>query len=90
MKVVKCTSKGQVTIPAEVRAALGITEDSCLEVSTVGDEVRMRKLVAVRPLGGDDPIWELVGVGASGASDVAESHDQYLADAERGRWHESS
>ena len=32
MKVVKVTSKGQVTIPVEVRAALGIDKDSYLEV----------------------------------------------------------
>jgi AbrB family looped-hinge helix DNA binding protein len=86
MKVVKCTSKGQVTIPAELREALGITTESCLEVTTVGDEVRMRKLVKTRPLSGDDPIWDLVGVGASGASDVSDNHDRYLAESERKRW----
>jgi AbrB family looped-hinge helix DNA binding protein len=90
MKVVKCTSKGQVTIPVEVREALGITAESCLEVAVSGDEVRMRKLVAVRPLGGDDPIWGMVGAGASGASDISENHDRYLADSERKRWGGSS
>jgi AbrB family looped-hinge helix DNA binding protein len=86
MKVVKCTSKGQVTIPVELREALGISTESCLEVTAVGDEVRMRKMVKTRSLGGDDPIWDLVGVGASGARDVSDNHDRYLADSEQKRW----
>jgi len=27
----------------------------------------------------DDPLWSLVGVGASGAGDLAQHHDAYLA-----------
>jgi transcriptional pleiotropic regulator of transition state genes len=90
MKVVKVTSKGQVTIPVEVREALGIDEDTHLEVSEHGDEIRMRKLVPARPLGGDDPIWGLVGIGDSGHRNVAEEHDRHLADGETSRWRESS
>jgi AbrB family looped-hinge helix DNA binding protein len=90
MKVVKVTSKGQVTIPVEVRTSLGIGEDTHLEVSEVGDEIRLRKLVPTRPLGGDDPIWGLIGAGRSGHTDAAEAHDRHLADAELERWRESS
>jgi AbrB family looped-hinge helix DNA binding protein len=90
MKVVKVTSKGQVTIPVEVRVALGIDEDTHLEVSEDGSEIRLRKLVPARPLGGDDPIWNLIGVGQSGYRDAAEGHDRHLADGETGRWRESS
>jgi transcriptional pleiotropic regulator of transition state genes len=90
MKVVKVTSKGQVTIPVEIRVALGIDEDSHLEVSEDGNEIRLRKLVPARPLGVDDPIWSLIGVGQSGCRDAAEEHDRHLGEGEMGRWRESS
>ena len=90
MKVVKVTSKGQVTIPVEVRVALGIDEDTHLEVSEDGNEIRLRKLVPARPLGGDDPIWDLIGIGRSGGQDAAEEHDRHLAEGEMSRWRESS
>ena len=72
MKVVKVTTKGQVTIPAELRAALAIDQGTYLEVSEDGDEIRLRKVVPARPLSGDDPIWNLIGVEESGYKDVAE------------------
>lgn len=90
MKVVKVISKGQVTIPSEVRASLGIDEGSYLEVSEDGEEIRLRKLVPARPLSGDDPIWSLVGAGQSGLGDVSQGHDRYLANGESERWRESS
>jgi transcriptional pleiotropic regulator of transition state genes len=90
MRVVRVTSKGQVTIPSEVRSALGIDEGSYLEVTEEGEEIRLRKVMPVRPLSGDDPIWSLVGAGESGTSDVAFDHDRYLAEGEIERWRESS
>lgn len=90
MKSVKVTSKGQVTIPVEIRSSLGIDERSYLEVTEVDDEIRMRKLIRARPLGADDPIWSLIGTGASGDGHVAEDHDRHLADGEIARWRESS
>lgn len=90
MNVVKVTAKGQITIPIEIRTALGITEDSYLEVSLEGQEVRLQKVVPARPLSGDDPIWKLLGTGASGRHDVSEAHDRYLAEGERARWRGSS
>lgn len=90
MKVVKVTAKGQVTIPAEIRAAVGIDEDSYLNVSTEGDEIRFRRIVPTRALAGDDPIWGLVGTGASGRTDVSREHDRELAEAEVRGWRESS
>jgi AbrB family looped-hinge helix DNA binding protein len=90
MKVAKVTSKGQLTIPQEAREALGIREGSYLEVHTTGDEIRLRKVVSVRPLGDDDPIWQLIGAAEGGAEDVSENHDRYLADAAVAGWRESS
>lgn len=90
MKAVKVTSKGQITIPIEIRQALGIDDRSYLEVSENGEEIRLRKVVPARPLAGDDPIWELIGAAESGLRDVSANHDRHLADGERKRWGGSS
>ncbi len=90
MKAIKVTSKGQITIPIEIRLALGIDEQTYLEVSENGEEIRLRKVVPARPLGSDDPIWGLIGAGESGRRDVSAEHDRHLADGERDRWRESS
>jgi transcriptional pleiotropic regulator of transition state genes len=90
VKVVKVTSKGQVTIPVEAREKLGIGEDTYLEVSVEGSSVRFRKRAAGRALDDDDPIWDLIGSGRGGARNVSRDHDRVLAEVERRRWRESS
>lgn len=90
MKAVKVTSKGQITIPVEIRVALGIDDDSYLEVSEQDDEIRLRKIIRARPLSAGDPIWDLIGRGDSGRRDVSADHDRHLADGEMKRWRESS
>ena len=42
MEITSVTSKGQVTIPKEVRQQLGIRQGSRIEFSLVGDHVEMR------------------------------------------------
>ena len=42
MEVTSVTSKGQVTIPKEVRQRLGIRQGSRIEFSLVGDHVEAR------------------------------------------------
>lgn len=42
MEVTSVTSKGQVTIPKEVRQQLGIRQGSRIEFALVGDHVEMR------------------------------------------------
>lgn len=90
MKAIKVTSKGQITIPIEIRTSLGIDDDTYLEVTEHEHEIRLRKLVRARPLGDEDPIWSLMGVGRSGGGNVSSDHDRALADAEIRRWRESS
>ena len=51
MEVTSVTSKGQVTIPKEVRRQLGIRQGSRIEFALVGDHVEMR----VRSSPGDVP-----------------------------------
>lgn len=42
MEVTSVTSKGQVTIPKELRQQLGIRQGSRIEFTLVGDHVEMR------------------------------------------------
>jgi len=42
MEVTSVTSKGQVTIPKELRQRLGIRQGSRIEFSLAGDHVEMR------------------------------------------------
>lgn len=42
MEVTSVTSRGQVTIPKELRQRLGIRQGSCIEFSLVGDHVEKR------------------------------------------------
>jgi len=43
-KVIKTLPKGQITLPAEYRAALGIEADTLLTVSLVGDHLEVSPL----------------------------------------------
>jgi AbrB family looped-hinge helix DNA binding protein len=90
MAVTKVTSKGQITLPASIRRRLGIDRDSYLEVVENDDEVRLRKIVTSRALEDADPIWDFVGIGDSGRTDVSVDHDRHLAEAEIKRWRGSS
>jgi transcriptional pleiotropic regulator of transition state genes len=90
MKAVKVTSKGQITIPIEIRTSLGIDEGAYLEVIETEQEIRLRKILPARPLGPEDPIWTLIGAGESGLSDISAEHDRYLAASETARWRGSS
>jgi len=47
---------------------------------------KTRKVLNVKLLGADDPIWTLIGQGSSGTKDVSRRHDHYLANGERKRW----
>lgn len=42
-EVVKVTSKGQITLPIDVRRSLSIEKDGYLVVDTVGDYIIMKK-----------------------------------------------
>ncbi|MDL1898274.1 AbrB/MazE/SpoVT family DNA-binding domain-containing protein [Anaerolineae bacterium CFX7] len=42
VKVVRPLRNGQITLPAEFRARLEITEQSLLEIKLVGDELRVK------------------------------------------------
>ena len=41
--VVKVTTKGQITLPIDIRKTIGITDESYLVVEQVGDYILMKK-----------------------------------------------
>ncbi|MEE8424046.1 MAG: AbrB/MazE/SpoVT family DNA-binding domain-containing protein [Thermodesulfobacteriota bacterium] len=43
-EVIKVTSKGQITIPANIRKRLRIDKDSYIAVETIGDYIVMKKV----------------------------------------------
>ena len=47
----RITSKGQVTIPIEIREKLGLLPDTEVEFEIVGDEARIRKAKGKRTRG---------------------------------------
>jgi AbrB family looped-hinge helix DNA binding protein len=67
----RLTSKGQVTIPLDIRERLGLTPGSEVEFEIVGDSVRVRK--AGRQTRGQDMVARL-----RGAATVRLSTDQIL------------
>ena len=58
-RLVKPLRSGQITIPAEFRAQLGIGADSLLEVSLVDDELRVRPVDIRRRAAGSPWFKEL-------------------------------
>ena len=47
----RLTSKGQVTIPIDIRERLGLRPDTEVSIDVVGDSVRIRKRAGIRGRG---------------------------------------
>ena len=86
MTIVKVTEKGQLTLPIDLRRKLRIGKDDYLSVEAEGEVLKLRKVRERKHLGTNDPIWDFVGKGSSGAKDGSTDHDRYLAEGERRRW----
>jgi transcriptional pleiotropic regulator of transition state genes len=89
MAIVKVTEKGQITLPVDLRRKLGITKDDYLVVESEGEHLTLHKVSRAKALSAEDPIWGIIGQGASGKRDIAARHDHYLAQGERKRWRKS-
>jgi transcriptional pleiotropic regulator of transition state genes len=85
-EIMRVSSKGQLTIPVSIRKQLKIKEGDYLKISIDQNEIRLKKIEPVQPLGPDDPIWKMIGIVESGSRDVSVNHDQYLAKGETERW----
>ncbi len=58
----RITSKGQVTIPADIRERLGLHSGSIVQMEIDGEDVRIRK-VTDGPSRGQDVVRKLQGAG---------------------------
>jgi AbrB family looped-hinge helix DNA binding protein len=77
----RITSKGQVTIPIEIREKLGLLPDSEVEFELVGNAVRLRKARRPRkPSRGRSLVARLRGKGS-----VRMTTDEILAHTRGGR-----
>jgi AbrB family looped-hinge helix DNA binding protein len=72
----RITTKGQVTIPVEIREKLGLLPDTEVEFEIVGQAVRMRK---VRRAGGAKRRGKSIVQRLRGRGSVRMSTDQILA-----------
>lgn len=78
-EISRVSAKGQLTIPVAIRKKLSIREGDYLQAYLDENGIHLRKIEPVQPLSAQDPIWRLIGVGASGQDDVSVNHDKYLA-----------
>jgi len=70
----RITSKGQVTIPVQIREKLGLLPDSEVEFELVGNTVRIRKARGTRSRRGRSLVERLRGKGG-----IRMSTDEILA-----------
>jgi len=85
-ELMRISAKGQLTIPVYMRKKLNIQEGDYLQVQMGEDEIRIKKIKPLQPLSAEDPIWQLIGAGASGQKDVSVNHDRYLVEGEIKQW----
>ena len=72
----RVTSKGQVTIPQEIRNRLGLLPHTKVEFELAGDHARIRK---ARRQPGEDTRGRLVLESLRGSADARMSTDEILA-----------
>ncbi|MDW7738837.1 MAG: AbrB/MazE/SpoVT family DNA-binding domain-containing protein [Bacillota bacterium] len=78
--IVKISSKGQLTLPAEVRKKLGLMTGSKLYLVLDNNEIRMKAFKGQLPvLNKKSSIYSLIGSFA-GPEDLSENHDKYFAE----------
>jgi AbrB family looped-hinge helix DNA binding protein len=82
--VVRLSSKGQLTLPVEVRRKLGLRRGARLLVTLDRDEIRIKELKeegwpVFTP---ESTFFSLMG-SFNGPEDLAANHDRYLAEGRR-------
>jgi len=85
-ELMRISAKGQLTIPVYMRKKLNIREGDYLQVQMGEDEIRIKIIKPLQPLSAEDPIWQLIGAGASGQKDVSVNHDRYIVEGEIKQW----
>ena len=79
-KIVRPLRSGQITIPAEMRKRLGITDDTMLQLTLEGAELRIRPVKAVETAAGSPWLKELYDLFAPVHAEAAE-HPEEEVDA---------
>lgn len=74
-KIVRQLRSGQITIPIEFRRALGLSEDSVLQVALVEGELRLKPLRVAETGGGSPWLKELYGLFAPVREDSVSSSE---------------
>ncbi|MCF8011215.1 MAG: AbrB/MazE/SpoVT family DNA-binding domain-containing protein [Clostridiales bacterium] len=59
---IKITSKGQLTLPSEIRKKLGLEKGNELSVQLQGEQVILKKRIYTGVLDEADPIWDMIGI----------------------------
>lgn len=82
--IVRLSSKGQLTLPAEIQRKLGLKQGAKLLVTLERNEIRIKEaredgLPVFTP---GSSFFALVG-SFSGPEDLAENHDRYLVEDSR-------
>jgi antitoxin PrlF len=78
--IVKISSKGQLTLPAEIRKKMGLLKGSKLYLVLDNDEIRIKAFKGKLPvLNEKSSIYSLIG-SFSGPEDLSAKHDQYVAE----------
>lgn len=79
--IVRLSSKGQLTLPAEIRRKLGLKQGTRLLVTVERDEMKIKRVREDRlPIfTPESSFFALMGT-FSGPEDLAEDHDRHLAE----------
>ena len=75
-KIVRQLRGGQITIPAEFRKRLGITQDSLLQMTLAGDELRLRPSPLAQTVKGSAWFAELYETFAPVREEAAQYSDE--------------
>ena len=75
-KLVRPLRGGQITIPAEMRRRLGITDDTLLRLTLDGSELRIRPVKTVETAAGSPWLKELYDLFAPVRAEAAEHSDE--------------
>ena len=80
-KIVRSRRSGQITIPAEMRRRLGITEETVLQLTLEGSELRIRPVKAAETAGGSPWLKELYDLFEPVRAQAAKYSEQEVNDA---------
>lgn len=81
-EILKIREKGQLTVPAHLRKALGIQEGDYVSCLIEGDRLILRKVTAYPQASFADGIWSMIGTvhDKEDRNDVSANKHRYLGE----------